>query len=84
MAGISYKQEILEQLDRLDTEQQRQVLAFMRSLSTPQGIPGWLFIERTKNLRIDLADLEIMKQAIEEDCERIDPDEWDDKPIFPS
>ncbi len=84
MAEISYKQEILEQLDRLNADQQRQVLEFARGLQRPVGEPGWMFIERTRDIWIDPADLEVMKQVIEEECERIDPDEWDDNPIFPS
>ncbi len=75
MAEISYKQEILELLDRLNTEQQRQVLEFVRDVQRPSGEPGPLLVRHAREIRFPHEDLEEMKRAIEEECERIDQDE---------
>ncbi len=77
MADVSYEQEIVEAVQRLDTEHQRRVLEFVKSLKSPKGISGKEFLERTRDIQIDPADLEIIARAIEEDCERIEPDEWE-------
>ncbi len=68
------KDEIIEQVERLDPPHQRKVLDFARRLNEPAGTPG-------KNLLrfagcIDPADLEAMSRAIEEGCEKIDPNAW--------
>ncbi len=75
MVDISLKQQILDQLDRLDTDKQRQVLEYAQRLSTPQGVPGESLFRFIGLIPTD--DLEKMAQAIEEDCENIDLDEWD-------
>jgi hypothetical protein len=80
MADITLEQEILDQVHGLSSEQQRQVLDFARSLRRPQGIPGKELLRFVGMISPD--DLEMMKQAIEEECEQIDPDEWDDKSPF--
>lgn len=71
------EQEILDQIRALDAEGQQQVLEFARSLRRPKGISGKEFLEKTKGTRANLADLELMEQAIDEEFERIDPDAWD-------
>lgn len=81
MADITLEQAILEQLRKLNADQQNRVLEFARNLSQPRGEPGKLFLERIRDIHIDPADLEIMRQVAEEDCEQIDLDEWN-KPIF--
>jgi hypothetical protein len=70
MAAISYEQEILEQIRQMNEEQQKEVLAFARSLKRPEGETGKQFIERTKGIHIDPEDLALMQEAIEEWCER--------------
>ncbi len=75
MAAI--EQEILEWVSKLDAEKQRRVLEFVRSLGLPQGIPGDDFAARARQVNFDPADLEEMKQAIENGCERIEPVEGD-------
>jgi hypothetical protein len=81
MADISYREAILEQLDRLDADKQRQVLEFARGLARPKGEPGWQLVQHAREIQFPHEDLEEMRLAIEEECERIDLDEWD-KPIF--
>lgn len=71
------KQQILDELRRLDADKQRRVLDFARELSEadrPRGVPA-KELSRFAGL-IPKEDLEEMKRAIEEDCERIDYDEW--------
>lgn len=70
------KEEIIEHLDRLSEEEQRRMLEFARALSasTPKGTPGR---ELTRFAgAIPPEDLRVMARAIEEECERIDPNEW--------
>ena len=68
------KDEIIEQVERLDAPQQRQVLDFARQLASPSGTPGRDLL-RFKGL-ITQADLDAMSKAIEEHCEAIDPNGW--------
>ena len=77
MAEVSYKDEIIQEVDKLDAERQRQVLDFVRSLSgRPRGTPGWLAAQYAREFGFTAQDLAEMEAAIE-DCERIDWDEWD-------
>lgn len=77
MSSPAIKEQIISQLDRLSEAQQRQVLDFTRSLARPRGTPGKVLIERMRNVQIDPADLEIMRQAIEGEFEKVDLDDWD-------
>jgi hypothetical protein len=68
------KDEINEQLDRLDTPQQRQVLEFVRGLAAPIGVPGEKLLQFAGT--IPPADLESISQAILEGCEHVDLNAW--------
>ena len=68
------KDEIIEQVDRLDTPGQRKVLDFARALKAPAGTPGCDLMRFVG--AIAPADLQIMSQAIEEGCEKIEPNAW--------
>ena len=76
MIDASVKTEIAEQLDSLSYDLQRRVLDFARVLafSQPKGVPGKQLLDFAGAIERD--DLEAMTQAIEEGCERINPDEW--------
>lgn len=81
MVSPVIKEAILEQLDRLDSKKQQQVLDFARALAVeeqePRGVPGTVLLEFFQSLDpIDPQDLRMMEEAIEEGCERIDWDEW--------
>lgn len=79
MVGASLDKEILEQVERLNQEQKRQVLAFARDLaesSRLRGTPAEEFFASAAEAKFDAASLQEMQQAIEEDCERIDLDGW--------
>ncbi|MCU0526884.1 MAG: hypothetical protein MUF72_18905 [Elainella sp. Prado103] len=67
--------EVVEQLKVMPQPLQRQVLEFVRSLvkAEVQGIPGQQLLRFAGSIPSD--DLQLMRKAIEQDCERID-DEW--------
>lgn len=68
------KEQILAQLAGLSEDQQLRVLDFARSLVSPDGIAGRDLLRFAG--AIEKEDLQTMSQAIEEGCEKIDPDEW--------
>jgi hypothetical protein len=73
MAATTIEQEIIEAIQKLDSENQRRVLEYARSLRRPKGISGKEFLERTKDIHISPEDLDLMQKAIEEEFERVDP-----------
>ena len=68
------KDEIIEQLDKLGTPQQRQVLEFARGLATSAGVSGDKLLQFAG--AIDPADLETISRAILEGCEHVDLNAW--------
>ena len=68
------REQIIEQVDRLDDPQRRQVLDFARRLTTPMGTPGRKLLHFAGS--IEATDLAAMAQAIEEGCEKVDPNAW--------
>ena len=74
MVTLSVREQIIYQLERLTPEQQQQVLEFTTRLVRPRGVPARSLLRFAG--RIDPDDLQKMEKAIEEDCERIDADEW--------
>lgn len=69
MSERTLQSELLDQLNGLPLEKQRQVLNFARSLAEPTGRPGkevLLF-----GGAIDTDDLSTMTAAIEDGCERV-------------
>ncbi len=77
MSNRVLEQELIEQVRRLDEEQQRRVLEFAQRLKRRKGTPGRLFLELTRDIKFHPDDLDVIERAIEEDCERIDLDDWD-------
>jgi hypothetical protein len=81
MTTPSLKEQIIAELDNLSPEQQRQMLEYARGLgqqsTLPPGIPGEVLITRAKEINFAPEDLEEIARIIEEDCERIDWDEWE-------
>ena len=79
MVGLSLEKEIIEQIERLDQEQKRKVLDFVRDLAQPgrlRGTPAEEFFASATEAKFDSVSLQEIQQAIEEDCERIDLDGW--------
>jgi hypothetical protein len=68
------KDDVIEQADRLDTPHQRKVLDFARRSTEPVGTPGEHLMRFAGC--INPADLDVMSRAIEEGCEKIDPNAW--------
>ncbi len=72
------EKEILNIPHRLKPEEQQQVLDFARALpsnSRPRGVSSLELLKLAEGL-FEREDVEEMMKAIEEDCERIDYDEW--------
>jgi len=76
MTTTALKQEITERLDSLPPEDQRKVLELARELTErhPAGVPGRDLLRFMGT--IDKTDLDVMRRAIEEDCERVNDSEW--------
>ena len=74
MATQTVTAKIFAELNELPLEQQQKVLAFARSLNRPKGVKGASLLTFAKS--ISPAELAQMEEAIEEGCERIDPNEW--------
>jgi predicted lipid carrier protein YhbT len=68
--------EVVEQLKVMPQPLQRQVLEFVRSLvrAEVRGTPGQQLLRFAGSIPSN--DLRLMCEAIEQDCERIDIDEW--------
>ncbi len=70
------REELLKEMGGLSPAMQRRVLDFARALaeSIPQGTPGNELLQFAGIMTPSEAD-EFLR-SIEEDCERIDPNEW--------
>jgi hypothetical protein len=75
MTTTALKQEVTERLDALPPEDQRRVLELARALAErhPAGVSGKDLLRFMGT--IEKSDLDVMRKAIEEDCERIDDSE---------
>jgi hypothetical protein len=76
IASSSLKSEISEKLDLLLAEDQRKVLDLARALAErkTRTVKGKDLLPFTTGFSKE--DLEVMRQAVEEDCERVDLSEW--------
>jgi len=76
MLNITVKKEIINQIGRLDYEHQRRVLDFARALAvtSPKGVPGKQLHSFAGTIPAD--DLKAMEQAIENNCGKVDLNEW--------
>lgn len=73
MKTASIKDNLIAQIDKLPYDLQLRVLDFVKALS-PKGVEGkglWRF-----EGSISDDDLRLMSNAIEEDCENVDTNEW--------
>jgi hypothetical protein len=73
---ISILEQVIEQLKVMPQDLQWQVLEFARTLagSSIQGVPGWQLLRFAGAIPPD--DIQLMREAIEQDCEQVDTDEW--------
>ena len=76
MVDNLYQSELLKEIDQLPPALQRRVLDFARALadSAPQGVPGDTLLQFAGIMAPAEAD-EFLR-GIEEDCEKVDPNEW--------
>jgi hypothetical protein len=76
MVDTFVQNELLKQMEQLSPALQRRVLDYARAMaeSTPQGTPGKDLLQFAGIMSPDEAD-EFL-QSIEEDCERVDPNDW--------
>ena len=67
---------VIEQMKVLPHELQWRVLEFTRALavSTPRGVPGRQLLRFAGTISPD--DARLMREAIEQGCEQVDPNEW--------
>jgi hypothetical protein len=74
--NASLESEILSELNKLKIEQKRQVLNFARdlALARPTGVAGSELVHFAGTIERD--DLGTIARSIEEDCERVDLNEW--------
>ena len=75
MESLSIQDTIRECVERLPGADQMRVLEYAKSLARPRrGVPGRDLLKFAGTISPE--DLEVMRLAIEEGCERVDPDEW--------
>jgi len=76
MLDAVIQSDLLKEVEQLSPPLQRKVVNYAHSLakSRPRGTPGRQLLKFAGTLSPEEA--EAMIAAIEEDCERIDPDEW--------
>ena len=76
MTNPTLERALHDQLDQLPFEQQRQVLEFARALAAAhmRGVPGHTLLRFAGT--IEATDLAVMTQAIDDSCEKVNPDEW--------
>jgi len=74
--STSIKQEIIEQIDKMPIELQKQVLDFVHTLILRElkGVPGVELLKFVGILKSEEA--EEMARAIQEGCEQTDKSEW--------
>ena len=66
---------VVEQLKALPYELQWRVLEFTRTLtlSTPHGVPGQQLLHFAGTIPLD--DVQLMREVIDQECERVDNNE---------
>jgi hypothetical protein len=73
MTTAFVKDRLIAQMDKLPYDLQLRVLDFVKSL-IPKGVEGKSLLRFEGAIPDD--DLLLMTQAIEENCERVDANEW--------
>ena len=74
--NVSISNQIVEQLKIMPQDLQYQVLEFARNLtnSNIKGVPGKELLKFAGS--IPKEDLQLMSEAIKQDCEKVDINEW--------
>lgn len=73
---VSILDEVVEQLRGMPQSLQKQVLEFTKNLtaSTVQGVPGSQLLRFAGMIPPD--NIALMREAIEQDCEQVEVNEW--------
>jgi hypothetical protein len=76
MEAVSLSEAIKERVDRLPADVQRKILELLDALvsTTPKGVPGKSLLKFSGIISSE--DAQVMVNAVEEGCERVDIDEW--------
>jgi hypothetical protein len=76
MMGNSIADRLADEIKSLAPELQQRVLEFAQSLaiSKPRGLPGRQLLQFAGDLTLE--DAQLMRDAIENGCEKIDSHEW--------
>lgn len=72
MTGL-IKDNIFSEIEKLPYELQLRVFDFVKTLA-PKGVKGESLLQFEGTISDD--DLQLMSKAIEEDCEKVDLNEW--------
>jgi len=77
MAETSLKDQLIQDFDRLNADLQRHVASLAHGLAVP-SLPKGATGAELKELSgiLDDESAREMREAIEEGCEQVDPDEW--------
>lgn len=70
---INYEEQLLSIVRGLSDAQKQRVLEYAQVVSRPEGERGSDIIEHAKKLNFDKQFLQEMKEAIEEECETVEP-----------
>ena len=73
MAGTLIKDNLIAQLDKLPYDLQLRVLDFIKALF-PKGVEGKSLLRFEGAIPAD--DLQLMSKTIEENCEKVNTNEW--------
>lgn len=79
MDSIPVKEQLLREVEKLNLQQQEQLLRVARQMQaaeTPVGTPGEVLLADLQRYQYEPGDLDEMLRAIEEETERIDWDSW--------
>lgn len=79
MNQIPIREQILEEVDKLNLQQQEQLLRVARQLRQPATLvdtPGEVLLADLERYQFEPGELDEMLRAIEEETERIDWDGW--------
>ncbi len=73
MANTSIKDNLIDQIEKLPYDLQLRVLNFAKAL-IPKGVEGKRLLQFEGAISAD--DLQQMAKAIEENCKKVDTNEW--------
>jgi hypothetical protein len=79
MNSIPIKEQILQEVDKLNPQQQERLLYMVRQMqqATPPGTPGEVWLENHHLFDFAPGDLAEMLKVIEEEREKIDWESWE-------